>query len=132
VQPKADRPSPDDYWLTLVAHVFPQCLKARLDWSWPSEQANAKNEKTPTRTTVLLHFRRDEGDPLGAVASEMGAKRTIAGAQWNMGAILAPQSELFRHGVVQRRTGSVEAKDELVRTGGCRFLSMVYIPFTLF
>jgi hypothetical protein len=39
--PKADRPSPDNDRLILVAHVALQCLKGRLSWSWPFEQADA-------------------------------------------------------------------------------------------
>jgi hypothetical protein len=39
--PNADRPGPDNYRLILVAHVALQCLKARLDRRWRSEQADA-------------------------------------------------------------------------------------------
>src|SRR5262245_53772462 len=39
--PKTDRPGPDNYRPILVAHVLLQCLKTRLDRSWPSEQADA-------------------------------------------------------------------------------------------
>ena len=38
---EADRPSSDNYRPILVAHVVLQCLKARLDRSWPSEQGDA-------------------------------------------------------------------------------------------
>jgi hypothetical protein len=64
----------------LVAHVTFQLLKAGLDRSRPSEQADAHFEKKPTGTVVPVQSWR-KGDPLGAVASEMGAKRTVAGAK---------------------------------------------------
>jgi hypothetical protein len=38
---KADRPGLDNYRLNLVAHVIFQCIKARLDRSWPSDQVDA-------------------------------------------------------------------------------------------
>jgi hypothetical protein len=101
--PKADRPGPDNYRLILVAHDTLQCPKALLDRSWPPEQADAHFEKEMTYTTVPVQA-SCKGDPLGAVASEMGAKRTSAGLNEG-GAIFAPQSEFFCCGVDQGPTG---------------------------